>query len=49
MKEINKEEMKKVEGGSTSAVVVIVSAIAVFVSFITGALSGYANPSKCKN
>lgn len=49
MKEINKEEMMKVEGGGASTVVITVSAVAILVSFITGALAGYANPNKCNN
>ncbi len=49
MHEIKKEEMMKVEGGNITTGAIIASAIAVVISFITGALSGYANPSKCNN
>lgn len=45
MKELNKNELMKIDGGSST--VLIVSVIAGFINFVTGILSGYSNPQKC--
>ena len=45
MKELNLFEMKSVEGGANS--ILIVSAVTAVISFISGILNGIANPKKC--
>lgn len=47
MRELNKEEMKSVNGGVSAAA--IVSIVVGVVTFIVGALEGYTNPKKCNN
>lgn len=45
MRELNKCELINTSGGVSSTFVA--SAIAVVVTFVIGALSGYSNPTKC--
>lgn len=45
MKELNNSELMKIDGGSST--VLIVSVIAGVITFVTGILSGYSNPQKC--
>lgn len=47
MRELNKEEMKTVNGGVSVAA--IVSIMVGAITFIVGALEGYTNPKKCNN
>lgn len=47
MREINKEEMKMVDGGASG--IFVGSVIGVIVTFIVGVLHGYSNPKTCKN
>lgn len=47
MIELEKEEMKKIDGGASTAIIATV--VAGIVVFITGILSGYSNPQKCNN
>ena len=45
MKELSKNEMKKIEGGANP--ILITSIITTIISFIVGIVSGYSNPKKC--
>ena len=47
MKELRKEEMKKVEGGTSP--VVVSSIIGVVITFLIGVFHGYSNPESCRN
>lgn len=45
MRELKKEEMISVEGGSNG--IMITSLVAAVITFIVGVLHGYANPKTC--
>ena len=45
--ELTKEEMYEINGGGIS--IGLIAGLASAVVFIIGALSGYTNPTKCKN
>ena len=45
MKRINNNELKKINGGISVGVVIVVSAL---ISFVAGIISGIANPEPCK-
>ena len=45
MREIKKEEMKKIEGGANG--IFIGSIIGLIVTFVVGVLHGYSNPKIC--
>lgn len=45
MKKLDKNELMKINGGSST--VLIVSLVAGVITFVTGILSGYSNPQKC--
>ncbi len=47
MKELKKEEMKKVEAGASA--VVVTSIIGIVITFLIGAFHGYSNPESCRN
>ena len=47
MREIKKEEMIKVEGGTNG--IFIGSVIGIVVTFIVGVLHGYSNPKTCND
>ena len=47
MTELSKEELKCIEGGANWLVIGAVTA--GIISFISGILSGYSNPTKCHN
>lgn len=47
MRELEKEEMKNIDGGASATLITTV--VAGIVIFITGILSGYSNPQKCNN
>lgn len=45
MRELKRDEMLKIEGGASGAVVAII--IGAIVSFFSSVLYGYSNPKKC--
>lgn len=45
MREINKKEMMRIEGGANP--LFISSIIGAIVTFVVGLLHGYSNPKKC--
>jgi len=47
MKELKREEMKKVEGGAS--VTVISSIVGTVITFLIGVFHGYSNPESCRN
>ncbi len=47
MKKLNKEQMKKIEGGASP--VVVSSIIGVVITFLIGIFHGYSNPEACRN
>lgn len=47
MREIKKEEMKMVDGGTNG--IFVGSVIGLIVTFIVGVLYGYSNPKTCNN
>lgn len=47
MRELKKEEMVKVEGGTDP--ILTTSIIGLIVTFVVGVLHGYANPKSCNN
>ncbi len=49
MKELEKEEMLKVEGGANGLLIagIVSAAVAAVVTFVTGLLHGYSNPKEC--
>lgn len=46
MREIDKKEMLKIEGGANA--ILITSIVTAVVTFITGIFHGYSNPRECK-
>lgn len=47
MKTLTNEEMKKIDGGASS--LLIVSVVAGLITLVTGILDGYSKPKKCNN
>lgn len=47
MKKLNIEEMKKVEGGASVALIGTI--VGTVIAFLVGVFNGYANPQKCNN
>lgn len=47
MREINKGEMKMVDGGANG--IFIGSIIGVIITFVVGVLHGYSNPKTCND
>ena len=47
MRQLKKEEMKKIDGGADP--VLVTSIVAVIVTFLIGAFRGYSNPESCRN
>ncbi len=47
MKNLNQEELVKVEGGSVTAGVAIFGGICVVVSFLASVIYGFVHPRKC--
>ena len=47
MKELKKEEMKKIDGGTSS--IIVSSIIGVIITFLIGVFHGYNNPESCRN
>ncbi len=47
MKELRKEEMKKIDGGASA--IAVSSIIGVVVTFLIGVFHGYSNPESCRN
>lgn len=45
MREINKNEMKNIEGGANG--ILITSIVTAIITFVTGILHGYSNPKEC--
>lgn len=48
MRELNENELLKIDGGGANPVLVT-SIIGVVVTFVVGLLHGYSNPKKCNN
>ena len=47
MRELRKQEMLKIDGGADP--ILITAIVTGLITFITGILSGYSNPTKCNN
>ncbi len=47
MKELRREEMKKIEGGASP--VVVSGIIGAVITFLIGVFHGYSNPESCRN
>lgn len=45
MREINKEEMKKIEGGANP--LIVTSIVTAIITFVVGIFYGYSNPKTC--
>lgn len=47
MKELRKEEMKRVEAGADP--LVVTGIVGVVITFLIGVFHGYTNPESCRN
>ena len=47
MRELKKEEMRKVEGGADP--ITISSIVGIVFTFLVGVFHGYTNPESCRN
>ena len=47
MKEITKEELKEIKGGTSLTTIGIGVGVSLIISFIIGIINGYTNPTPC--